>query len=175
MGKDYYNTLGIMKDASDDDIKRAYRKLAMKYHPDKNKSPDAEDKFKEVAEAYEILADKRKRDTYDLLGEEGLKGGSPTSGQHFAYTYHGDPRATFAQFFGSSNPFDRIFSDFGSNGSDGSFFDTDPSFGSSSFSWRIRDIFNPHDENKKDSSVQDPPIYHDLNVTLEEIFQGILK
>lgn len=74
MGKDYYKTLGIEKGAKDEDIKKAYRKLALKYHPDKNKTPGAEEKFKEVAEAYEVLSDKKKREVYDRYGEEGLKG-----------------------------------------------------------------------------------------------------
>jgi DnaJ-class molecular chaperone len=73
MGKDYYKILGISKSATDDEIKKAYRKLALKYHPDKNKAPGAEDKFKEVAEAYEVLSDKKKRDVFDQYGEEGLK------------------------------------------------------------------------------------------------------
>ena len=73
MGKDYYKILGIPRNASEDDIKKAYRKLALKYHPDKNKAPGAEEKFKEVAEAYEVLSDKRKRDIFDQCGEEGLK------------------------------------------------------------------------------------------------------
>jgi len=75
MGKDYYKILGLVRGAaSDDDIKKAYRKMALKYHPDKNKSPGAEERFKEVAEAYEVLSDKRKREIYDQYGEEGLKG-----------------------------------------------------------------------------------------------------
>lgn len=67
--KDYYKTLGVSKDASQDEIKKAYRKLAVKYHPDKN--PDdqaAEDKFKDIAEAYEVLKDPEKRKQYDTLG-----------------------------------------------------------------------------------------------------------
>lgn len=71
MGKDYYCILGIEKGASDDDIKKAYRKQALKFHPDKNKSPQAEEKFKEVAEAYEVLSDPKKREIYDQYGEEG--------------------------------------------------------------------------------------------------------
>uniref|UniRef100_A0A4W5PLV6 DnaJ homolog subfamily B member 9 n=1 Tax=Hucho hucho TaxID=62062 RepID=A0A4W5PLV6_9TELE len=55
MGKDYYNVLGIQKGATEDEIKKAYRKQALRYHPDKNKSPKAEDKFKEIAEAYDVL------------------------------------------------------------------------------------------------------------------------
>lgn len=74
MGKDYYKILGIGKAAADDEIKKAYRKLALKFHPDKNKEPGAEEKFKEIAEAYEVLSDKKKRDVYDKYGEEGLKG-----------------------------------------------------------------------------------------------------
>ena len=54
MGKDYYKILNLQRDASDDDIRKAYRKHALKYHPDKNKSPDAGEKFKEVGEAYEV-------------------------------------------------------------------------------------------------------------------------
>ena len=57
MGKDYYKILGVSRTATADDIKKAYRKMALKYHPDKNKSPGAEDKFKEVAEAYDVLHD----------------------------------------------------------------------------------------------------------------------
>ena len=74
MGKDYYKILGISKGASEDDVRKAYRKMALKFHPDKNKSAGAEEKFKEIAEAYEVLSDKRKRDIYDKYGEEGLKG-----------------------------------------------------------------------------------------------------
>lgn len=71
MGKDYYDILGIKKSASEDEIKKAYRKQALKYHPDKNKSPGAEDKFKEIAEAYDVLSDPKKKDIYDRFGEEG--------------------------------------------------------------------------------------------------------
>jgi curved DNA-binding protein CbpA len=74
MGKDYYKILGIAKGATEDDIKKAYRKMALKFHPDKNKAPGSEEKFKEIAEAYEVLSDKRKREVYDQYGEEGLKG-----------------------------------------------------------------------------------------------------
>ena len=74
MGKDYYKVLGLAKGAGEDEIKKAYRKLALKFHPDKNKSAGAEERFKEIAEAYEVLSDKKKREIYDQYGEEGLKG-----------------------------------------------------------------------------------------------------
>ena len=66
--KDYYETLGIKRDASDAEIKSAYRKLARKYHPDVNKTKEAEEKFKDINEAYEVLGDKQKRQRYDSLG-----------------------------------------------------------------------------------------------------------
>ncbi len=70
--RDYYTVLGVNRDASDDDIKKAYRKLAMKHHPDRNSEKGAEDNFKEAKEAYEILSDARKRAAYDQFGHAGV-------------------------------------------------------------------------------------------------------
>lgn len=70
--KDYYKVLGVEKDASADDIKKAFRKLAMKYHPDRNQSPEAEAKFKEANEAYAVLSDPDKRKQYDMFGADGF-------------------------------------------------------------------------------------------------------
>src|SRR5690349_12470862 len=76
--KDYYDILGVKKSATDDEIKKAYRNLAKKYHPDKNKGDKAaEAKFKEISEAYAVLSDKEKRDQYDRLGKEAFGGGNP--------------------------------------------------------------------------------------------------
>ena len=72
--RDYYEVLGVPKDASKDDIKRTYRKLAMQYHPDRNKSPEAEEKFKEISEAYAVLSDDEKRSQYDRFGMAGIEG-----------------------------------------------------------------------------------------------------
>ena len=72
--RDYYEVLGISKTASDEDIKKAFRKLALKFHPDRNKSSDASDKFKEVNEAYQVLSDRSSRDKYDRFGHAGIGG-----------------------------------------------------------------------------------------------------
>ncbi|KAM9313451.1 dnaJ homolog subfamily B member 9 [Gastrophryne carolinensis] len=89
----YYDILGVPKNASERQIKKAFHKLAMKYHPDKNKSPDAEAKFREIAEAYETLSDESKRKEYDQFGHDAfINGGRPGGGgnsksfhQHFNF------------------------------------------------------------------------------------------
>ena len=98
--KDFYEVLGVNRDASDDDIKKAYRKLAMKYHPDRNPdSKEAEDKFKEVKEAYEILSDSQKRAAYDQYGHAGVdpQAGMGGGGQGFGGFDFGD---IFGDIFG---------------------------------------------------------------------------
>lgn len=82
--KDYYQLLGVPRDASERDIKKAFRKLAIKYHPDKNKAKDAEDKFREIAKAYEVLSDSDKRRRYDQFGDEEGSGFGGNA-QHFDF------------------------------------------------------------------------------------------
>uniref|UniRef100_A0A8B9BZH6 DnaJ heat shock protein family (Hsp40) member B5 n=1 Tax=Anser brachyrhynchus TaxID=132585 RepID=A0A8B9BZH6_9AVES len=187
MGKEYYKILGIQSGANEDEIKKAYRKMALKYHPDKNKDPNAEEKFKEIAEAYDVLSDPKKRAVYDQYGEEGLKtggGSSGGSGNTFHYTFHGDPHATFASFFGGSNPFDIFFASSRSrvfNGFDQEDMDIDDNddpfsaFGRFGFNG-INGVHRRHQESlHTQRKVQDPPIIHELKVSLEEIYHGSTK
>ncbi|KAJ6623982.1 hypothetical protein B0H10DRAFT_2008064 [Mycena sp. CBHHK59/15] len=128
MGTDYYKLLGVDRSAGDVEIKSAYKKMALKWHPDRNKgSEESSKKFKEISEAFEVLSDSDKRAVYDQFGEEGLKSGGPAPGQGggpgfsgfngfpgggaqtFSFTSGGpggfspgDPNKIFEQFFGSS-------------------------------------------------------------------------
>lgn len=133
--KDYYQILGVTKNSSADEIKRAYRKLALQYHPDRNKTKEADKKFKEVTQAYEVLSDSQKKQSYDQFGHQaftqgaagqgpfgGSQGGQGSAGQYgpFTYTYStsrgqegadfdfggfSDPFEIFEQFFGGGSPF----------------------------------------------------------------------
>src|SRR3989337_2834439 len=102
--RDYYEVLGVPKSASKEEIKDSYRKLALQYHPDRNKSPDAEEKFKEISEAYAVLSDDEKRAQYDQFGRAGIEG-----------------RYTWEDIFRGAD-FDDIFRDLGF-GFGGSIFD----------------------------------------------------
>ena len=111
--KDYYETLGVKRDASEAEIKSAYRKLARKYHPDVNKTKEAEEKFKEINEAYEVLGDKQKRSRYDSLGSNWQGGADYTpppgfenfnfgGGQGYQqFNFNGQDMGGFSDFFSS--------------------------------------------------------------------------
>ncbi|XP_072514288.1 dnaJ homolog subfamily B member 13 [Salminus brasiliensis] len=157
MGRDYYTALEINRNATDADIKKAYRRLALKYHPHSNRQPGACERFRDLAEAYDVLSDLRKKATYDKFGEEGLKGGiPPESAENGAwsqgYVFHGNPEKTFRQFFGGDNPFADFYT------ADGHEVGID--FGG----LRGRGV-------KK----QDPPIERDLHLALEDLFYGCTK
>lgn len=150
MAKDYYEVLGVKKDASADDIKKAYRKLAMKYHPDKN--PDdknAEEKFKEISEAYAVLSDTEKRREYDTYGSEGFS-------QKFSQEdiFRGfDINDLFREFgFGGGGGGSRTFS-FGGGGA-GDFF----GFGGNS-------RYQPQPQKGRDYE-------YDLSISVTEAFNG---
>ncbi|XVF02301.1 hypothetical protein REPUB_Repub04eG0163900 [Reevesia pubescens] len=116
MGVDYYNILRVSRNATEEDLKKSYKRLAMRWHPDKNpvNKKEAEAKFKQISEAYDVLSDSQKRQIYDLYGEEGLKSAELSSPSGFSGggaggvgsgSYRFNPRNAddiFAEFFGGS-------------------------------------------------------------------------
>jgi len=108
--EDYYEILGVPRNATKEEIKQAYRKLALKYHPDRNKSPDAEEKFKKISEAYAVLSDDEKRRVYDTYGHEGVSG--KYTQEDIFKTVEFDLEDIFRDLgfgFGGFSIFDRIF------------------------------------------------------------------
>ncbi|THF95561.1 dnaJ homolog subfamily B member 13-like [Camellia sinensis] len=185
MGVDYYKILNVDRNAKDDDLKKAYRKLAMKWHPDKNPNnkKEAEAKFKQISEAYEVLSDPQKRAVYDQYGEEGLKGQVPPpdaggpGGATFFSTGGGGPTSfrftprnaddIFAEFFGSSSPFGGM----GGGSRFGSLFGDDffGSFGEGGGGGGGFGFMNQTGPRKA------PPIERTLPCTLEELYNGTTK
>ncbi|RLA17167.1 MAG: J domain-containing protein, partial [Gammaproteobacteria bacterium] len=103
--QDYYSVMGVDRDASQDEIKRAYKKLARKYHPDVSKDPDAEARFKEVGEAYQVLKDPEKRAAYDQVGANRQAGEDFTpppgwdAGFEYSNNYGGGDTSGYSDFF----------------------------------------------------------------------------
>jgi DnaJ-class molecular chaperone len=159
MGKDYYKILGVPQDAHAATLKKAYRTLAMKWHPDKN--PDnqaaAQAKFQEISEAYDVLSDPQKRYIYNRWGEEGLKAGAGGGG---AYDFHmGDASELFSRIFGSGR------FDFGSD-----FFPSGYGFGPGGFRGGFPDSGGRQGQRRKPE-----PCMIDVRCRLEELFTGCKK
>lgn len=173
MGEDYYEVLGVSRDADADAIKKAYRKQAVRWHPDKHASkPEAErsaaeEKFKRIAEAYDVLSDAQKRAFYDQYGEDGLKAGPPPedappsqSGEGFrpgfgSYQFRGDPSEMFARFFQGG-------------------FERQRSFGHGE---PFADFFGGRMEGQRFGSVpkRRPSVAVEVGVSLEDAYRGATK
>ncbi|NWI04168.1 DJB13 protein, partial [Tichodroma muraria] len=157
MGLDYYAVLELDRGATADDIKKAYRKLALKYHPLKCKEPWGPKRFRQLAEAYDVLSDPMKKGIYDKFGEEGLKGGIPLeyasdNPWSTGYVFHNNPEKVFREFFGGDNPFAEFFAEDGS------------------------EVLLPFGGPRGRGALQrDPPIVRDLYVSLEDLFHGCTK
>ncbi|OAF70528.1 TPR repeat protein 26 [Intoshia linei] len=158
MRLDYYNILQINQSSVDADIKKAYRKLALKWHPYKNEDyASAIETFTKLAEAYEILVNPKTRQIYDLYGEDSLKNGVPFQseegqGWYKGYVFHNDPYFTFKQFFGGDNPFQEFYN----------VVDREKNF-------------NFGNVKALKPKVQDSPVIRNIELTLEELYHGCLK
>lgn len=174
MGVDYYNILKVGRNATDDDLKKAYRRLAMRWHPDKNPNDkkEAEAKFKQISEAYDVLSDPQKRAIYDQYGEEGLKDMPPPGSSGSGGFPNGfNPRNAediFAEFFGSS-PFG-----FGSAGAGRSMrFQSDGGGGLFGGFGGHDNIFRTYSDGTGASVPKKPaPVESKLPCSLEELYSG---
>merc|ERR1739848_274627 len=165
MGKDYYSILGVKKGATDEELKRAYRKLALKYHPDKNKAAGAEEKFKEIGEAYDVLSDPKKKQVYDQFGEEGLKGSGNGGGGPGGHRSTGGVEGMDIDGIGLED----LLGGFGGH----------PGRGGGgpqrSYTFDGNDMGGHQHYGPKQTRVQDTTIEKEIHVTLEDISKGVDK
>ncbi|KAL5725496.1 hypothetical protein ACHQM5_008634 [Ranunculus cassubicifolius] len=175
MGVDYYNILKVNRNANEDDLKKSYRRLAMRWHPDKNQSnkKESEAKFKQISEAYDVLSDPQKRQIYDLYGEEALKSGqvppppsafrgsgvgTSGSGAHPNSSFRFNPRNAddiYAELFGGG-------SEFGGGGG-----------GGGNQGRRADSFFRAHGEENRARKA--PAMEQKLMFSLEELYAGTTK
>jgi DnaJ-class molecular chaperone len=163
MGRDYYAILGVPRDADAARLKKAYRKLAMKWHPDKNpdNQAEAQAKFQDISEAYDVLNDPDKRRIYDQFGEDGLKAGAGGGGYTFT---QGNAEEIFRTFFGGSSPFGDIFGGFGGMGG-----------GGRARASRMPGGFSFSFGGEPPPPQAPPPYTVNVSCTLEQLFTGTVK
>ncbi|KAF9377885.1 hypothetical protein CPC16_011596 [Podila verticillata] len=183
MGKDYYAILGIPKTADDDQIKKAYRKLALKYHPDKNSAEDAQKKFHDISEAYEVLSDKNKRAVFDQFGEDGLKGGGGAAGPGAAGGFPGGFSGGFPGG-GGGHTFSFGGQGMGGGGGGGGFHPSDAedifkqffaSFGGGGGMGGMEDMAEQQRQHQHQAAEKPPALERTLAVSLEDLAKGVTK
>jgi len=150
--KDYYRELELTRSGDDADIKRAYRRLALQYHPEKMDEAGADTKFVAIAEAYDVLNNPNTKAIYDQYGSKGLADGVPSGEAGFtqSYSFHKDAMLIFRDFFGGDNPFHGLF----------------PAVDE----YNVIKPIAP-----RTRKVQNPPLVKDLKITLEESYTGCVK
>lgn len=171
--KDYYDILGVKRDSTDAEIKSAYRKLARKYHPDVNKTKEAESKFKDINEAYEVLGDKQKRQRYDSLGANWQGGQSYTpppgfeqfgfgggQGGYQSYSFNGQDLGGFSDFFSS------LFGDMMGAGAKSQ----GMNFGGFDFGGGAQQASSSRRRQQQAPKSEDLNVTMNLNVTVKDIF-----
>lgn len=171
--KDYYDILGVKRDSTDAEIKSAYRKLARKYHPDVNKTKEAESKFKDINEAYEVLGDKQKRQRYDSLGANWQGGQSYTpppgfeqfgfgggQGGYQSYSFNGQDLGGFSDFFSS------LFGDMMGAGAKSQ----GMNFGGFDFGGGAQQASSSRRRQQQAQKSEDLNVTMNLNVTVKDIF-----
>nr|CAB3463785.1 unnamed protein product [Digitaria exilis] len=165
MGVDYYKVLGVGRGATDEELKKAYRVLIMKYHPDKNPSSEAEPLFKQVSEAYDVLSDPQKRAIYDQYGEDGLKAGVPPPTAHGAGAgpFHFQTRSPEEIF---SELFRGKFPGAGPRSPGGGVPHGFPRFGGAA---------GPGEASSAGLQRKAPPIERQLPCSLEDLYKGATK
>lgn len=151
--RDYYAILQLPRSATSTEVKQAFRRLALQYHPDKNTDEGADEMFAAVCESFDTLDNASNRAIYDQYGYAGLRNGAPSSkGQGFTqgYAFHGDSRKVFREFFGGDNPFNDLLAPL--------------------------DEFNLLGPKQPRSRLQqDKPVEEDLSISLEEAYSGCVK
>ncbi|CAA3000924.1 dnaJ homolog subfamily B member 1 [Olea europaea subsp. europaea] len=188
MGVDYYNILKVNRNASDEDLKKAYRRLAMIWHPDKNANKlEAEAKFKQISEAYDVLSDPEKRRIYDLYGEEGLKSGQTPppkrSSRHYGANQHRpdpnfrfNPRTPddiFAEIFGESS--NGGYNRGNGNNVGGSGVKRDGYFRSTTMNGGTRYGGGENSGDGAGGLRKAPPVENGLMCSLEELYMGATR
>ena len=178
--KDYYEVLGVDKNADDETIKKAYRKLAKKYHPDTNAgNAEAEKKFKEISEAYAVLSDKEKRKEYDQFGNGDFEGGNPFGGgTSYRYYTNGDPNQGYQEFHFEGGNMDDImeelFGHMGGMGHMGGGFGSDHSHRSSRTSFYNSGFDNGFDGGFAGSSMNNN-IETEMTISFDDAVFGCDK